>query len=418
MHKTGIRWVLSFFVLVPFLFFLSVLGSPVLATTPEIEGIREQIRNKGARWLSEETSITKLPAERRLKRLGLLNPVVPKGGRLVRSTQSEANDTEYLNYNEPPYEYVTPIKDQGDCGGCWAFSTTAALESQVLKATRAVPRSINLSEQIIISCSGTGNCESGGYIEPASNFIRSTGLPPENCFPYTATDNKCSNAACPFWQSDTDAITGWQYVMPTVAGLKNALLKYGPLVVTMNVYSDFYSYAGGVYSHVSGSFQGGHAVELIGYDNTNQCFIAKNSWGVDWGESEVGFIKTRGFFRIAYSEVSDGDVRFAYDAIAYDGYKAIQSFCSYSVSPTSITVSYVGGYAEASVATQPGCSRRAVSHVRWIKIVSGANGTGDGIVRYRVHHNKTDEDRTGALTIAGKTLIVKQQKRPLLFWRF
>lgn len=132
-----------------------------------------------------------------------------------------------------------------------------------------------------MSCSGAGNCN-GGYIESASAFIASTGLPPDSCFPYTATDNSCSNAACPYRQSETDATAGWKWVAtnsPTVAGLKSALLTYGPLVTIFNVYSDFYSYAGGVYSYVSGSYQGGHAVEIIGFDDANQCFIIKKQLG-------------------------------------------------------------------------------------------------------------------------------------------
>jgi hypothetical protein len=323
LYKARIKRGQNLFALMSGLFLLLILTSPVLAALPEIEGIREQIRNKGARWQAAETSITQLSPERRLKRLGLLTGSLsaPEGAPLPRSSPSVGQGTTYLNYNEPPYNDVTPIRDQGDCGSCWAFSTTAALESQVLMATRAVPASIGLAEQILISCSGAGNCELGGYIDLASDFLQSTGLPPGACFPYTGTDNECSNAACPYWQSDTDAITGWQWVAttsPTVDGLKNALLTYGPLVTTMNVYSDFFSYAGGIYSYVTGSFQGGHAIEIIGYDDTNQCFIVKNSWGTGWGESEPGSISTLGFFRIDYNQI-DNLIQFGYYTIAYEG---------------------------------------------------------------------------------------------------
>ncbi len=416
MYATRIGRGPSIFSLLSCLIFLFLLSTPVLAATPEIEGIREQIRNKGARWTAEETSITKLPVERRLKRLGLVKGVssAQEGAPLVKSTPSVAQGTTELNYNVSPYSYVTPIRDQGECGSCWAFSTTAALESQVLMATRAAPSSINLSEQILVSCSGAGNCN-GGYIDSASTYIQNTGLPPDTCFPYTGTNNKCSNAKCPYWQSDTDAISGWQYVAttaPTAAALKNALLTYGPLVTTMNVYSDFYSYAGGVYSYVSGTLQGGHAIEIIGYDDTEQCFIVKNSWGVDWGESEPGSISTRGFFRIAYSELNDPKVQFGSYTIAYDPYKAVQNTCTYSLSPTSVTVTYVGGYANVSVTSQSGCSWTAVSNVNWIKVTSGAKGTGNGTVRYYVYPNTTTKSWTGTLTIAGKTLTVTQNAKP------
>jgi len=93
--------------------------------------------------------------------------------------------------------------------------------------------------------------------------------------------------------------------------MKNALYNYGPIVATFYVYSDFYSYRSGVYSYATGTYQGAHAVLTVGYDDVNQCFIVKNSWGTGWGEA--------GFFKIAYSEVT-GTSRFGYSVLAYDGY--------------------------------------------------------------------------------------------------
>ena len=83
---------------------------------------------------------------------------------------------------------------------------------------------------------------------------------------------------------------------PTVDALKNALSTHGPLVTTFSVYEDFYDYSEGIYSYVSGGYLGGHAVLLVGYNDDEQYFIVKNSWGTWWGED--------GYFRIAYSEVN------------------------------------------------------------------------------------------------------------------
>ncbi len=161
----------------------------------------------------------------------------------------------------------------------------------------------------------------------------------------------------------------------------------------------------------SGTYQGGHAIEIIGYDDTAQCFIVKNSWGVDWGESEAGSISTRGFFRIAYSELNDPKVQFGYYTIAYDPCKAVQNTCTYSISPASVTVTYAGGYANVSVTSQSGCSWTAVSNVNWIKVTSGAKGAGNGTVRYYVYPNNTIKSWTGTLTIAGETLTVTQNAK-------
>ena len=117
-------------------------------------------------------------------------------------------------------------------------------------------------------------------------------------YPYTATDGACASAIAG-WQAAASGITSWHYVggtsRPTAAQLKEELFTYGPLVTTMSVYSDFYYYAGGVYQYASGTLQGGHAILLVGYDDVQQCFIAKNSWGGGWGES--------GYFKIGYSEL-------------------------------------------------------------------------------------------------------------------
>jgi hypothetical protein len=73
-------------------------------------------------------------------------------------------------------------------------------------------------------------------------------------------------------------------------------LQTGPLLTTMTVYTDFMFYTSGVYKHVTGDVEGGHAVVIVGYNDADQAFIVRNSWGPEWGEG--------GYFRIAYTDVS------------------------------------------------------------------------------------------------------------------
>ena len=287
-------------------------ASFAFASQDEIDEINNAIKGKGAQWLAGETSISKLSKEERKMRLGLIKSDAPGSGAaaapdIISSAMTTAAPPSFDWRNDNGQSYVTAVRNQGSCGSCWAFATTAALESNVMIATGW---SIDHAEQILVSCSGAGSC-SGGYIQYASDYIRNPGLPPESYYPYTATNGACSNAGSD-WQKDTSFITSWHYAggttTPTVDQIKDELVTYGPLVTTMDVYSDFYYYKDGVYKHATGTLQGGHAVLIVGYDDTGQYFIVKNSWGSGWGES--------GYFRIAYSELSSvvyfGDWTIAY----------------------------------------------------------------------------------------------------------
>jgi C1A family cysteine protease len=292
---------------------LFAFASFTYASQAELDEINYAIHSKGAHWLAGETPISKLSPEERKMRLGAMKPFLSTadvlsatGGASTSSLTGTAPATlDWRNYNG--YNYVTPVRDQGNCGSCWAFATTAALESNVLIVNGI--SALNLAEEIMLSCSGAGSC-SGGYIDGASNFSVSTGLPPESYDPYTATNGQCSSAATG-WQTATSQISSWHWVTttsPTVDAIKNDLNTYGPLVTTMQVYSDFFYYSGGVYQYISGTKQGGHAILIVGYDDTGQYFIVKNSWGSGWGES--------GYFKIAYSQLSNA-VNFGDYTIGY-----------------------------------------------------------------------------------------------------
>ena len=278
----------------------------------ELTDVQSAIKAKGAKWTAGETSMMKLSKEERKKRVGLILEFSPENEMSFASEEPVSVVPASLDWRNNNGDFVTPVRNQASCGSCWAFATTAAAESAWLIAQNWSDMDLNLAEQILVSCSGAGDC-GGGYIGSSSSYIKNTGLPEEICFPYRALDCNdstpvCCTQACLNWTNSTYKIDSYSGVSAAVDAIKNALNTNGPLVTTMAVYNDFFSYAGGVYTHVTGSLAGYHAVLIIGYDDPGHYFIVKNSWGNGWG-SIAGYGSEKGYFMIDYSQMSN-DVSF------------------------------------------------------------------------------------------------------------
>jgi C1A family cysteine protease len=411
------------------LYLLSVSGFCFAA---EIDDIQSAIKAKKARWTATTTSVHKMNAHSRKLRASLHMPTLEATATSAATTGAATSATgstkavlssgltapsggfDWRNYGGT--NYVTPVKDQGNCGSCWAFATTAALESYTL-IHGAYDTKLNLSEQVMISCSGAGSCLNGGTLNQASIFAQQVGLPADSMFPYTAQDSACTLAAAN-WQNSTDKIKVWDWIStgnaPTIDTIKNALYTYGPLIASMNVYDDFFAYGKGVYTKTSGVLRGGHAILIVGYadDSTSPgggYLIAKNSWGTGWGE---GFgTSTGGFFRIAYSETTSATsaTQFGWWLIAYD---PTAPSCTFSLSATSKSFPVSAGNATFSVSTGGSCTWSAQSDASWLTVPSDVT-SGYGTVSYSATAN-TGVTRTGVISAidangnAAGTLTVTQ----------
>jgi C1A family cysteine protease len=267
----------------------------------ELSSLQAAIKVKGSRWEAGETPLSKFSMEQSRMRLGLsFGPI--EAPPLPEPTEAaEALLPRNLDWRDS--HAVSGIRDQKTCGSCWAFAMTQALESNLMIAGKA-SGDVSLSEQVLVSCSGTGSCD-GGILN--ADFLQKTGLPPASYYPYTAKNGDCRSAQAG-WREHAYKIGAWNKVNPDLMSIKSALATYGPLPTSFLVMNDFRYYKSGVYSYTQGKSLGGHAVLLVGYNDDGQYFIVKNSWGPDWGEG--------GFFRIAYSEMDDA-VNFGDSTIVY-----------------------------------------------------------------------------------------------------
>jgi len=190
---------------------------------------------------------------------------------------------------------VNPIKNQGSCGSCWAFSTVGALEGALQISTGKLE---NLAEQQLVDCDKSNDGCSGGWPYRAydSYYARtSSGLCTTASYRYTGRNGRCRASSCSS-AFPSGTVTGHKNVATTASGLKSAVNQQ-PISVTVNA-GQLQFYANGV---VTGSCSGrtNHAVMAVGYGTDGlSYFKIRNSWGTGWGE--------RGYIRLSQNGGSQG----------------------------------------------------------------------------------------------------------------
>jgi C1A family cysteine protease len=184
---------------------------------------------------------------------------------------------------------ITPVKDQGQCGSCWAFSATEAIESYFFLKTGKLE---TLSPQQITSCDKVDGGCNGGWPYRAYEYVKGAGgLESEADYPYTSGSG--STGTCKFVPSKVVAgtgLTGYTSIQRSESQLQ-AALNNGPASVCVAA-DAFQTYRGGILKSCPGQID--HCVQAVGYDSGNNYWIVRNSWATTWGE--------QGYIRIAMGQ--------------------------------------------------------------------------------------------------------------------
>ena len=188
-------------------------------------------------------------------------------------------------------DYTTPIKNQAPAPTCEAYALCASLETLMQYKTKELYNP-DLSETHLFFYPG-GSIEAG-YVNliDAANYLIEHGVPDEGCFPDPHRAFDYPFESLEGWENRTVKIQEWGWVEHNQQKIKRALIEHGPLITCIYFWTDFYFYNGGVYKHRWGILAGGHVVTIVGYNDSDECWIVKNSWGTKWGED--------GWFRMAY----------------------------------------------------------------------------------------------------------------------
>jgi len=216
------------------------------------------------------------PAEMK-QRMGLVVPA-----QKLRQIASSVH-TPVTKAADQDFKYLwDSVKDQGQCGSCWAFSATAAFEARSELKNKKVDTLF--AEQELVDCDTQSAGCNGGWMDYAFDYLQSHGFCTEGAYKYTARDGTCAydKNACSKGPKDKDH-------SDIPAGNEDALLAElanGPVSVAVDA-NTWSFYSGGVMSSCGSSLD--HGVTLVAYNSGEGSVTIRNSWGNSWGEK--GYIR-------------------------------------------------------------------------------------------------------------------------------
>lgn len=265
--------------------------------TKELKALLAAVKKAGFDWQAGETTVSAMSEKQQdgllglrvdKKELALLADLIKTENKL-QAFASGLGAPAAVDWRNKGGDWTTQIKNQSPCGSCVSFGVLATVEARCNIASGNPNRNEDFSEAFLFYCGCGKCCKRGWNFQPALDFCKNDGVAKESAYPYTPVDQPCKSGVSPFLK-----ITGSNRIL-SIADRKNILATKGPMVAGMAVYSDFGSYSGGVYRKTpNATLRGYHAICVVGYDDQQECWICKNSWGPGWGDN--------GWFRIGYGE--------------------------------------------------------------------------------------------------------------------
>ncbi|KAK2960781.1 putative Cathepsin B [Blattamonas nauphoetae] len=250
-------------------------------------------------WVAVEYHPSIMSREKMKRRLGAYLPPRPSHKLVPRNDLPENFDS-----REQWPGLILGVRDQGDCGSCWAFAITSCAGDRLGVQGRGVG---DLSPQDLVSCDTDDYGCGGSSLDPAWQWMFTDGVTTEQCIPYVSGSGRVP--VCPAKCKDGSKIqryrpSKWLYLQDSQ--MQDEIIQRGPIQVAFTVYDDFRTYKSGVYIHKTGAQGGGHAVLCLGWgvEDGTPYWLCQNSWGAEWGD--------QGYFKILRGDNHCGIESYAY----------------------------------------------------------------------------------------------------------
>jgi len=281
--------------------FIAVAASAQLQSHPVNGEIVNAVRTRTSQWEAFDVEQNPLRTYSLTQLRGML------GTNNEATTQAPLDLVEPVGVSSIPDNFdwrqqgncVHPIRDQQQCGSCWAFGATEALSDRFCIASNGAV-DVVLSPQDMVSCDWWDMGCNGGILSFAWSYLSNTGVATDDCTPYTSGAGQVQS--CPKSCADGSPIKKYKCAKSStvnakgVAAIQSEIYANGPVETGFDVYEDFFSYKSGIYVYTAGAKAGGHAVKIIGWGQENgvNYWICANSWGTAWGMD--------GFFNIEWGQ--------------------------------------------------------------------------------------------------------------------